>query len=158
MEATTGAWRCTTKGGAVDARDVAAYILERLGTVSAMKLQKLVYYSQAWSLAWTDRPLFHNRIEAWANGPVIRDLYAMHRGEFEISEVPGDPAALDEHAAAIVDSVLAAYGRQSPQALSDQTHSEAPWIEARRGAPPGARCENEISQRAIRAYYRSLAP
>jgi uncharacterized phage-associated protein len=148
--------RPSASGARVDAKDVAAYIVRRVGTVSAMKLQKLVYYSQAWALAWTDRPLFHNRIEAWANGPVVRDLYATHRGEFEISSVPGDEAALDEQARAVVDSVLEAYGRQSPQTLSDQTHSEAPWLEARRGAPPGARCENEISQRAMRAYYRSL--
>lgn len=140
----------------MDAKDIAAYILRRVGTVSAMKLQKLVYYSQAWALAWTDRPLFHNRIEAWANGPVVRDLYAIHRGEFEISSVPGDETALTEEAIGIVDAVLAAYGRQSPQSLSDQTHSEAPWLEARRGYPPGARCDNEISQRAMRAYYRSL--
>jgi uncharacterized phage-associated protein len=148
--------RLSANGARVDAKDVAAYILGRVGTVSAMKLQKLVYYSQAWALAWTDRPLFPNRIEAWANGPVVRDLYSTHRGEFEISSVPGDETALDQQARAVVDSVIEAYGRQSPQALSDQSHSEAPWLEARRGAPPGARCENEISQRAMRAYYRSL--
>lgn len=30
--------------------DVAAYVLEKMGPMSAMKLQKLVYYSQAWAL------------------------------------------------------------------------------------------------------------
>ncbi len=42
--------------------DVATYILDREGEMSAMKLQKLVYYSQAWSLVWDDRPLFDDRI------------------------------------------------------------------------------------------------
>ena len=38
--------------------DVAAYILHRAGTMTAMKLQKLVFYSQAWSLVWDEKPLF----------------------------------------------------------------------------------------------------
>ena len=52
--------------------DVAAFILGRLGQVGAMKLQKLVYYSQAWSLVWDDQPLFSETIEAWDKGPVVR--------------------------------------------------------------------------------------
>ena len=38
--------------------DVAAFILERLGSMTAMKLQKLCYYSHAWHLVWEERPLF----------------------------------------------------------------------------------------------------
>lgn len=38
--------------------DTAKYILEKCGTMSTMKLQKLCYYSQAWSLVWDDAPLF----------------------------------------------------------------------------------------------------
>jgi len=61
--------------------DVARYILKHTGPVTAWKLQKLVYYSQAWSLVWDVRPLFPERIEAWANGPVCPELYAQHRGD-----------------------------------------------------------------------------
>lgn len=32
--------------------DVAKYILELEGPMTPMKLQRLCYYSQAWSLAW----------------------------------------------------------------------------------------------------------
>ena len=38
--------------------DVASAILNRLGEMTAMKLQKLVYYSQAWHLVWEEKPLF----------------------------------------------------------------------------------------------------
>ncbi|MCH7691617.1 MAG: DUF4065 domain-containing protein, partial [candidate division Zixibacteria bacterium] len=51
--------------------DVAKYILSKLGGVSAMKLHKLLYYAQAWSLVWDERPLFQERIEAWVSGPVV---------------------------------------------------------------------------------------
>ena len=75
--------------------DVAAYILKKRGSMSAMKLEKLVYYSQAWHLVWEDKPLFRERIEAWANGPVVPELYKHHRGQFTVKTWShGDPAAL----------------------------------------------------------------
>lgn len=45
--------------------DVAAHILERMGGITAMKLQKLCYYSYGFHLAWEERPLFPERFEAW---------------------------------------------------------------------------------------------
>ena len=66
--------------------DVANYILTKCGTMTTMKLQKLVYYCQAWSLAWDDKPLFSEDFEAWANGPVCKKLYNIHRGKFEIGK------------------------------------------------------------------------
>lgn len=60
--------------------DVAAYILERRGSMTAMKLQKLVYYSKAWHLVWDEESLFNEPIQAWANGPVVYDLYLEHKG------------------------------------------------------------------------------
>ena len=67
------------------AHDVAAFILKESGPMTAMKLQKLVYYCQAWSLVWDEKPLFKEKIEAWANGPVVRALYEKHRGKFKVS-------------------------------------------------------------------------
>ncbi len=58
--------------------DVAAYILEQYSAIPTMKLQKLIYYCQAWSLVWDEEPLFSEDIEAWANGPVVRSLYEAH--------------------------------------------------------------------------------
>ena len=44
--------------------DVAAYILECLGSVSTMKLQKLTFYSQAYYLVEHGTPLFPEEFEA----------------------------------------------------------------------------------------------
>lgn len=137
--------------------DVAAYILKRIGTISAMKLQKLAYYCQSWSLVWEDRPIFRARIEAWANGPVIPQLYRVHRGLFKIAVWPqGDSRALNEDDQTTVDAVLNFYGDKSSQWLSDLTHSEAPWKNARRGLPNGAPCTAEIPTAAMAEYYGSL--
>lgn len=136
--------------------DVAAYILARTGEVSTWKLQKLLYYSQAWQLAWEDRPLFDSRIEAWANGPVVRDVYNRHRGQFAVSAWVGDPARLDQDERDTVDVVVAAYGQLSGRQLSHLTHSERPWQEARVGLEPTARSSAEISFDSMKDYYSAL--
>lgn len=142
---------------AVSVHDVAAYILKKLGqTITAMKLQKLVYYSQAWSLAWDDAPLFPEKIEAWANGPVVRELYERHRGQFKVSKWDGNPGALDSTQRETVDAVLNGYGDKSSFYLSNLTHQERPWIDARRGLPSGAPSCAEIPHAAMAEYYGGL--
>lgn len=137
--------------------DVAAYILKKQGPLSAMKLQKLVYYSQAWSLVWDDAPLFRERIEAWANGPVVAALYQKHRKQFLLTDWSyGDPDALKPKQRETVDAVLKFYGDKSPQWLSDLTHIERPWREARAGVAPGERSANEITLASMAEYYSSL--
>jgi uncharacterized phage-associated protein len=85
--------------------DVAACILTKRGGMTAWKLQKLIYYSQAWSLVWDERPLFNERIEAWANGPVCPDLYAAHRGAFMVTQIDrGDPSRLGGDAIETIDA------------------------------------------------------
>lgn len=133
--------------------DLAAYILD-WRAMSAMKLQKLVYYSQAWHLASTQRPLFSERIEAWANGPVVRELYDVHRGSFSVSRWPsGDKDALSPEERRTVDLVLSTYGGKPAQWLSDSTHAEAPWLKARGGLSEGARSEAPITPESMRAFY-----
>ncbi len=137
--------------------DVAAYILKKRGPMTAMKLQKLVYYSQAWSLVWDEKPLFRERIEAWANGPVVRKLYESHKGAFEVRSCPqGDPSRLTQTQRETVDAVIGYYGEKTSQWLSDLTHREAPWREARGGLAPGERGTTEITLAAISEYYGSL--
>jgi uncharacterized phage-associated protein len=137
--------------------DVAAYILLRRGAMSAMKLQKLVYYCQAWSLVWEDRPIFDERIEAWANGPVTPDLYDQHRGLFVVSRLPvGNPEFLSHNDQTTIGAVLDYYGCKSAQWLSDLTHKEDPWVNARRGVLPGEPSHREISLSSMAEYYGSL--
>lgn len=139
--------------------DVAAYILDQTGEISAWKLQKLVYYSQAWSLVWDERPLFPETIEAWANGPVCRALFEVHRGQFLVSRIPqGDTANLDEDGLETIDAVIDFYGEWTSQQLSDLTHSERPWKDARGSLPTGARSGAEITHEVMAEYYESLQP
>jgi uncharacterized phage-associated protein len=138
------------------AHDVAAYILKKLGPMTAMKLQKLVYYCQAWSLVWDEKPLFSDRIEAWASGPVVRSLYERHRGEYWITAWEGNPNEFNSVQRATMDGVLAFYGDQNSQWLSDLTHKEDPWRKARKGLGPTDRGNREITHESMMEYYSSL--
>jgi len=140
-----------------DVYDVAQYILEKLGPMTAWKLQKLVYYSQAWSLVWDERPLFPERIEAWANGPVAPALYNRHRGQFIVRKIDIVMSKqIDRDGEETIDAVLNYYGDKQSQWLSDLTHAEAPWRDARGDLPSGAPCNNEITHEAMAAYYEAL--
>lgn len=140
-----------------DAHDVAKYILEKAGEMTAMKLQKLVFYSQAWALVWDERPLFGQSIEAWANGPVVPDLYRSHRGMFKVMSWPqGDVCNLNPEERETIDAVLEHYGPKSSQWLSELTHKEEPWLQARSGLAPGERGNQLISHASMAEYYGSL--
>lgn len=139
--------------------DVAEFILRNKGPISSMKLQKLVFYCQAWSLVWDDAPLFPEKIEAWANGPVVRELFEQHRGLFMVNSIPlGNPNNLLDYQMATIHAILDYYGDRSPQWLSDLTHMEDPWVQARRGTPENERGSTEISLESMAEYYSSLSP
>lgn len=138
--------------------DVAAYILGRCGPMTTMKLQKLVYYAQAWSLVWDETPLFSERIEAWTNGPVVPELYARHRGQFKVTEWQGHPEALTSAERETIDAVCDDYGKMTSQWLSDLTHMEAPWRDAREGLDGSERGTREITHASLAEYYGSLQP
>ena len=139
--------------------DVAAYIVKKCGPITTMKLEKLVYYCQAWSLAWDDKPLFDEDFEAWANGPVCPELFRRHKGLFvadeklfsDVNDYPFDRDQLET-----MNAVLRDLKDKSPQWLSDLTHSERPWKEARAGCAPGEACNNVIEKEVMQEYYGGL--
>lgn len=138
--------------------DVARYILEQRGEMSTMKLQKLCYYAQAWGLVWDDKPLFEENFEAWANGPVCRELFAKTKGKYSVSasDETGGMNNLTEEERDTIDAVLEHYGDKSAQWLSQLTHMEDPWKEAREGIPAGVGCNRVITKESMAIYYGGL--
>ncbi|MBK7537125.1 MAG: DUF4065 domain-containing protein [Myxococcales bacterium] len=134
--------------------DFAAEIQARLGKVDDFRLNKLVYYVQAWSLAWRDRPAFSERIEAWRRGPVARDLWV------DIEHAAGhrvrNASQLCDVDRALLDRVLIAYGHMSSDDLIKLTHAELPWKQARGSLPPSASSSEEIPLSSMRDYYKSV--
>lgn len=137
--------------------DVAAYILDKLGEMTTMKLQKLVYYSQAWSLVWDEKQLFPEPIEAWANGPVVKKLFSFHRGQYEIEFMPiGNKDLLSREETDTIDSVLEFYGNKKSQWLIQLSHMEEPWKNARLGMTDMDRGNNKVKLSDMAEYYSSL--
>lgn len=138
--------------------DTARYILEKLGPMSTMKLQKLCYYSQAWSLVWDDAELFSEEFEAWANGPVCKELYDATRGMFTVTakDEPGDSNNLSENQKDSINLVLDYYAKHNAQWLSQLTHMEDPWLQARVNVPAGESSSNIITKESMALYYGGL--
>lgn len=138
------------------AHDVAAYIISKgPAELTAMKLQKLLYYSQAWSLAWDGAALFTDPIRAWDRGPVVGAVFDTYRGHRGVrAALAGDPTVLSASDRATVDAVLGFYGTIDGDTLSELTHLERPWRDA---FARGVRPSPVIDHAALRAFYRSEA-
>ena len=139
--------------------DVAKYITRACGEMSAMKLQKLAYYSQAWHMVWEDEALFPEDFQAWANGPVSPALYDRHRGMFQVDQSlfkSSKVGNLSTESKKNIDKVLSFYGGKTAFWLSNVSHQEDPWKDARKGLPAGASSNAIISKAAMVEYYSSL--
>ena len=106
--------------------------------------------------------MFDSKIEAWANGPVCRELFNRHKGMYEVG--PDDlavwkdanPNVLTNDEKETIDSVLEHYASMPGYELRELTHLEQPWNDARQGVPLMMPCENEITHSMMRRYYGSL--
>jgi uncharacterized phage-associated protein len=142
----------------VSANDVASVILARTGSwMDAKRLQKLLYYIQAWHLAVTDEPLFPERIKAWRDGPVVPQVWHARRDRATrlAAEQDVEGIRLDDMTSDLIDLVLASYGSMSGEELSALTHVERPWMEARGDLPDDADGLEPISLEAMAKYYRA---
>jgi uncharacterized phage-associated protein len=135
--------------------DVAKYILELRERETTMKLEKLAFYSQAYSLASCGKPLFEADFQAWANGPVAPELFKEHRGFFSITpdEISGNSDNLTVEEKKRIDYIVTEFGELTGNQLSRKTHNEKPWVEARGSLSPTARSQKVISKESIRSFY-----
>ncbi|MBF6358207.1 SocA family protein [Nocardia higoensis] len=140
------------------ALDVAGYIYRQCGWVDAWKLEKLLYFSQAWHLAWDGRPMFEDKFQAWIDGPVQPTVFRVNKydraGQWS-TELPGaDPDALHPQAAAVVNAVLGFYAELSKTDLVELSH-EQPWRIARGPLPDDVPGNAEMSNTEIKRWYTS---
>lgn len=150
---------------ATSAIDVAKYLVllaaseDEVDCLTPMRAQKLLYYNQGWSLVHRDAPLFRERIEAWAHGPVVPEVFQAMKifGRNAIPTEFGDSKNLAEEERDFVRSVWDVYKPYSALSLSDMTHREPPWKNARGNLPREASSSREITHAAMRGYFSTLA-
>lgn len=125
--------------------------------VSNKKLQKLLYYAQAWSLAFRDTEIFPDKIEAWVHGPAIKSMYVMLKDNGFSNVIEQLPSTgtfqLSDDDKMLLDSVWDVYGKYDAQYLELLTHEELPWQEARGNLGESESSSNEISKSTMMSFY-----
>jgi len=126
--------------------------------ITHLKLQKLLYYAQAWSLVLLDRPMFNAEIQAWTHGPVVPVIFRKY-ADYKMENIPTPdncPQDIGKEVEEVLQDVMRTYGIYEAKYLEKLTHQEEPWKEARKGLPLEARCNNIISLVTMKEFYNKM--
>lgn len=131
---------------------------ERGEILTNLKLQKLLYYSQAWHLALYDTPLFQEEFQAWVHGPVLPSQYYRFN-DFKWLPITTDVDAptLPAPAATHLSEILDVFGVETAVALEHMTHDEMPWKRARGSLPPHEPSRAVIEKSWMKDFYLAMA-
>jgi uncharacterized phage-associated protein len=150
-----------------NASEVAGYLTylaqsgEEPDPLTNLRLQKLLYYVQGWSLALRSQAMFPDRIEAWAHGPVVPSVYhdmkKFKDGPFVVETDPPPDFQLSAEEVSFIAEVWETYKDYSALKLREMTHRETPWQNARSGYAPLENCCVEITIEAMREFFTALA-
>ncbi len=137
--------------------DIANYFIDlanQTGSfISNLKLQKLVYYAQAWHLALYDEPLFEEDFQAWIHGPVIPSLYQKYKS-FGWQPIDEDVTPqLPNNIREFLNEVAGEYFACDAYELERMTHAEGPWNWARKNLPADTSSTEVIEKDWMREYY-----
>ncbi len=131
---------------------------EKEGSITNLKLNKLLYFAQGWSLVRNGRPLFEEDILAWQFGPIVQSVYRTFcvcgsDPICTVSENTGKGILSDEEIQLIIDTYRR-YGRYSASALVEMTHEKgSPWQTAYSGQHNAIIGKNEILD-----YFSKMRP
>lgn len=147
--------------------NVAKYLLtlaESSNTnISPLKLQKLLYYCEGWTIAITDEELFpRENFQAWVHGPVnLRTYHAFNTsyGMFDPIDTPKSAlldASVTVEQRAIINRVFEVYNQHSGTQLEMMTHAEKPWIEARGTLEANMHSDKIINKATMRIEFAQI--
>lgn len=147
----------------IDSIILSDYILKNYGPMSHLKLQKLLFYCDAYCLAYTGEELVTDEFEAWVHGPVSRKVYANLKDVSILYadltyvdkgiDVDAEFDKLNSSKKDVVKEVLRVLSTWTGLQLESSTHKEQPWIEARAGYGQGEKCNTPISKATTRSFY-----
>ena len=145
----------------ITANTIADYFLTKLrevgDNISHLKLQKLVYYAQAWFLALYDKRLFAEEFQAWIHGPVVPSVYdRFKKNGWKPILAKVDKPQLSDDIQEHLEEILRVFNKYTALDLEIMTHSELPWMEARGNTPATERSRATISQQSMKEYCLSL--
>lgn len=124
-----------------------------MDSMTPKKLQKLCYYAQGWCLGISNEKLFKEDLEAWIHGPVSPLLYDKYKIYGYLNIPQNSKASDDKELRGIVEQIYRIYGHLSGDQLEQMTHSEEPWLNARKNLEPWEPSNEIIKIEDMRKYF-----
>ena len=141
--------------------------------ITPIKLQQILYYLQAWNIAYFDKKLLFNEIpKAWFSGPVFESVYKRYEDCYYdntdiTNNLPTDNIAsrlksnendfnFSKKQYDVFFSVLKHYVIMEHTQLLFTTKSELPWNQARENCGEFDECNEPISIDNMYNYYHKF--
>lgn len=127
------------------ALDISSFFIKK--SISPLKLQKLLYYSQVWFFVKNEQTIFNDKIKAWIYGPVVYDVWSAFKYMKRSSTIPIKRASNPVFEDSIIihlENIWTSYGHLSGADLVDLTHNELPWKNSRKGLLKDDPSDNEV--------------
>jgi uncharacterized phage-associated protein len=130
-------------------------------TLSPLKLQKLLYYCQAWHYTIFNQLLFKDKIEAWPHGPVVPSQFErfsyLKKNDNMLSNISNvEKVTLEKDTEDLLNEVMDIYGQHTAYYLEQLTHKEDPWKITRPNSDPSSKYNKVISPELMKKYYSSV--
>lgn len=133
--------------------------------MSHLKLQRLLFYCDAYHLAYFDKELITDKFEAWVHGPVSRKVYGSLKDKYMLYEeltysnntkedVDKEFEKLTQDQQDFVISILEELYTWTMFELGASIRNEKPWKEAIIGYREADKCHVEISKETTRLFYK----
>lgn len=141
-----------------------SYIFKTAEEVTPLALQKMLYFIQGIYMVLFGVELFSEDCEAWAHGPVFREVYDVFKNfkynpidDTRFSMFQNRFSELSDNVKQVINLVVESFGMYSGKTLEQITHNEAPWKDARANCLPDEPSNEVISKEAIKKYFSEVA-
>lgn len=141
-----------------------SYIFKKTEEITPLALQKMLYFIQGIYMVLFGIELFSEECEAWAHGPVFKDVYEVFKN-FKYNPIDDTRFAmlqnrfheLGDDEKRVIDLVVETFGMYSGKILEQITHGETPWMDARINCLPEEPSNEVISKETIKKYFLEVA-
>ena len=143
----------------IDSIILSDYILKHYGPMSHLKLQRLLFYCDAYHLAYFDKELITDKFEAWVHGPVVPSQFNRFNNiDFfqNIKVKDCENIKLKSKTEQLLNEVVGIYNKCTDGHLELLVKREDPWKKTRGDIPEFKKCQKEIKLDLMKQYYINI--
>ena len=127
--------------------------------MSHLKLQRLLFYCDAYHLAYFDKELITDKFEAWVHGPVVPSQFNRFNNiDFfqNIKVKDCENIKLKSKTEQLLNEVVGIYNKCTDGHLELLVKREDPWKKTRGDIPEFKKCQKEIKLDLMKQYYINI--